>query len=47
MLLAAVKEHFKKFSAKKITDLSHEEKGYKETPTGKLISYTYAEDLKF
>jgi len=47
MVLATVKEHFKKFTAKKITDFSHEEKGYKETPTGKLISYVFAEDLKF
>jgi putative zinc finger/helix-turn-helix YgiT family protein len=46
-VLATAKEHFKKFTAKKIMDLSHEEKGYGETPTGKLISYGYAEELKF
>lgn len=45
-ILASVKEYFKGFSAGKITSFSHEEKGYKETPNGKLISYEYAETLK-
>ena len=46
-ILASVKDHFKKFTAKKITEFSHQEKGYRETQTGHLISYAYAEDLKF
>lgn len=45
-ILASVKEYFQVFSAKKITDFSHEEKGYKETPIGKRISYEYADDLQ-
>ena len=46
-ILASVKDYFKKFTAKKITEFSHREKGYKETQTGHLISYAYAEELKF
>ncbi len=45
-ILASVKVHFQNFTAKKITELSHEEKGYKETPLGGLISYDYAEALQ-
>jgi putative zinc finger/helix-turn-helix YgiT family protein len=45
-ILASVKEHFKGWSAKKISDFSHEEKGYVETSNSKLISYTYAKDLQ-
>ncbi|MFH0814349.1 MAG: type II TA system antitoxin MqsA family protein [Pseudomonadota bacterium] len=45
-ILAWVKEYFEKFTAKAITEFSHEEKGYKETPNGRLISYEYAEALK-
>lgn len=45
-ILASVKEYFKKFTAKMITDLSHGEEGYKETSNGQLISYKYASKLK-
>ena len=45
-ILVAIKEHFKNWSAKKISDFSHDEKGYLETPNSKLISYTYAKDLQ-
>lgn len=45
-ILASIKEHFKDWSAKKISDFSHDEKGYIETPNSKLISYTYAKDLQ-
>jgi len=45
-ILASVKEYFKKFTAKKVTEFSHGEKGYRETQTGQLISYDHAEDLK-
>jgi hypothetical protein len=46
MTLASVKKHFKGWTAKKITDHSHEEKGYMETPNSQPISYAYAEELK-
>ena len=45
-ILATVKEHFKGFSAKAISDFSHEEKGYQETTTGQSISYEYAKALR-
>ena len=45
-ILATVKEHFKDFTAKKITDFSHDEKTYKETAPGDIISYEYAIELK-
>jgi hypothetical protein len=45
-ILATVKEYFQDFNAKTISEFSHEERGYRETPTGKLISYEYAEGLK-
>jgi putative zinc finger/helix-turn-helix YgiT family protein len=45
-ILATVKEYFKDFTAKRITDFSHDEKGYKETATGDTISYEYANELK-
>lgn len=45
-ILASIKEHFKGWSAKRISDLSHDEKGYIETSGSRLISYTYAEDLQ-
>jgi len=44
-ILASVKEYFKKFSAKKVTEFSHKEKGYTEVPHGRLISYAYADEL--
>ncbi len=45
-ILATVKEYFKDFTAKRITDFSHDEKAYKETASGDIISYEYASDLK-
>ncbi|PIQ44748.1 MAG: hypothetical protein COW04_11385 [Deltaproteobacteria bacterium CG12_big_fil_rev_8_21_14_0_65_43_10] len=45
-ILATVKEHFKGYSAKAISDFSHEEKGYQETTKGQPISYEYAEALR-
>lgn len=46
-ILASVKEHFRNYTANRISDLSHEEKGWKETPNGKVISYEYANQLKY
>ncbi|MDI6696621.1 MAG: DUF4065 domain-containing protein [Anaerolineales bacterium] len=46
-VLASVKEVFQNFSAKRISDLSHNEKGYQETETACLISYSYASELNF
>jgi putative zinc finger/helix-turn-helix YgiT family protein len=46
LMLATVKEQFKRWPAKRISDFSHNEKGYKETPNGHLISYEYAEELQ-
>jgi putative zinc finger/helix-turn-helix YgiT family protein len=45
-ILATVKEHFKEFTAKRITDFSHDEKAYKETAPGDIISFEHASDLK-
>jgi putative zinc finger/helix-turn-helix YgiT family protein len=44
-ILAMVKEYFAGFSAKKISVLSHQEKGYQDTRDGELISYDYAQYL--
>lgn len=46
MTLASVKKDFKGWTAKRITDFSHDEKGYIETLNNKPISYDYAEGLK-
>ena len=46
-ILAAVKDVFQSYSAKKISDISHNEKGYQETENAQLISYRYAEQLSF
>lgn len=46
LVLATVKEFFKGFTAKMITDFSHKEKGYQETKNGQIISYKYAKDLR-
>lgn len=46
-ILASVKEHFRNYTAKRISDLSHEEKGWKETPNGQIISYEYANKLRY
>jgi len=45
-ILAEIKIHFKNFSAKKISDFSHNERGYKETSNGNIISYKYADSLQ-
>ena len=44
-VLNRVYEIFKNYNAKDISDYSHEEKGYKETIQGELISYEYSSDL--
>jgi hypothetical protein len=36
----------KKNTSKELTDLSHKEKGYADTPHDKPISYHFAKDLK-
>jgi hypothetical protein len=46
-VLATVKEEFHDFSAKKISDISHNERGYQETETARLIPYSYASELSF
>jgi putative zinc finger/helix-turn-helix YgiT family protein len=46
-VLATVKEVFQDFSAKKISDVSHNEQGYRETDSAQLISYGYASQLSF
>ena len=45
-VLAYVKEYFESHNASDVSDLSHMEKGYRETDTGELISYRFAQDLK-
>jgi putative zinc finger/helix-turn-helix YgiT family protein len=45
-VLVDVKERFKSFTSTQIKDFSHEEKAYKETSNGDVISYLYAKDLK-
>ena len=44
-ILSTVNEFFKAYKAVDISNRSHQEKGYKETNTGKLISYSYAQDI--
>lgn len=44
-ILATVAEDFKSYTATQLRDFSHEERGYKETSDGELISYKYAESL--
>ena len=44
--LASVKRYFGGWTAKRISDFSHNEKGYRETPNGRPISYSYAEELQ-
>jgi len=44
--LKTVKEKFKDYTASDISTYSHQEKGYKKTQTGKLISYSYAQDME-
>ncbi len=44
--LISVKSHFHGWTAKRISEFSHNEKGYKDTLQGKFISYSYAKDLQ-
>ncbi|HCM96606.1 MAG: hypothetical protein A2X25_00240 [Chloroflexi bacterium GWB2_49_20] len=44
-ILAIIKEYFTEFNATKISELSHQEKGYVDTRDGELISYDYAQYL--
>ncbi|NPV57605.1 MAG: DUF4065 domain-containing protein [Anaerolineae bacterium] len=44
-VLATVKEEFQDFSAKRISDISHNEIGYQETEPARLIRYSYASEL--
>ena len=44
--LISIKEHFKGWRAKTISEFSHTERGYVETPNAELISYEYADDLQ-
>ncbi|MDO9086154.1 MAG: DUF4065 domain-containing protein [Anaerolineaceae bacterium] len=44
--LAFVKNKFQKFNSQQIRDFSHQEKGYRSTKIGEIISYQYAEDLQ-
>lgn len=46
-VLATVKEAFQEFSAKRMSDVSHNEKGYRKTETARLIPYSYALELSF
>jgi len=46
-VLAAVKEKFKDYTAKQISDVSHDEKGYQETENAHLIPYNYSAQLSF
>jgi putative zinc finger/helix-turn-helix YgiT family protein len=45
-IMLMIKEFFNEYNSKQITDFSHEEKGFKETLNGKLISYAFAEELQ-
>ena len=44
-ILAAVKESFQPYTAKRISELSHTESGYQNTENARLIPYSYAEEL--
>jgi putative zinc finger/helix-turn-helix YgiT family protein len=46
-VIASVQEDFKEYNAREITELSHKEAGYQETPHGGTISYTYAKKLNY
>ena len=45
-VLNRVQEKFHAFNSKEISDYSHKEKGYRETKTGDIISYSYAMDIE-
>jgi putative zinc finger/helix-turn-helix YgiT family protein len=44
--LIRIKDFFAGWSAKRIRDYSHEERGWQETKSGELISYEFAEALR-
>ena len=44
-ILNQIKNKFKDYTVKQIVDFSHEEKAFKETKKGKIITYEYAYDL--
>lgn len=46
-VLEKVYEKFASFGSKQIADYSHNERGYKETKQGEVISYAYAKDIEF
>lgn len=45
-VLERIYEKFRDFGSAEISEYSHQEKGYRETETGKVISYAYAEDIQ-
>jgi putative zinc finger/helix-turn-helix YgiT family protein len=45
-ILVDVRNHFGRMTAKALSDLSHKEQAYRETQSGELISYRYAQSLK-
>ncbi|MBR5964542.1 MAG: DUF4065 domain-containing protein [Treponema sp.] len=45
-VLDEVNKKFASFGSKQIADYSHNEKGYKETQQGQVISYAYAADME-
>ena len=45
-VLDMVNEKFASFGSKQIADYSHNERGYKETKQGQVISYAYASDME-
>jgi len=46
-IMASVMEDFKGYTATKIKDFAHEEKGYQQTSDGEIISYAYANQLNY
>ena len=45
-VLEKINNKFASYGSKQIADYSHNERGYKETKQGDVISYEYAEDIK-
>ena len=46
-VLDEVNKKFSSFGSKQIADYSHNERGYKETKQGQIISYAYAADIEW
>jgi putative zinc finger/helix-turn-helix YgiT family protein len=46
-IIASVMEDFKGYTATKIQNFSHKEKGYQQTSDGEIISYAYANELNY